>query len=152
MTLAPLLEGQDSLFGYLQAMNAIYFIPILSVVVVGMLSKRVPTMAANIAILTALVLLLVGNFVPFGTNADGSDFMLAGSWMHGFHYVGLVFALAVALMLAAGLIAPRETPWVHEHSKDVDITPWKLAWPAGIALVIAVIAIYAAFADFTVLG
>ena len=152
MTLAPLLEGQDSLFGYLQAMNAIYFIPILSVVVVGMLSKRVPTMAANIAILTALVLLLVGNFVPFGTHADGSDFMLAGGWMHGFHYVGLVFAFAVALMLAAGLIAPRETPWVHEHSKDVDITPWKLAWPAGIALVIAVIAIYAAFADFTVLG
>ncbi|MEM6257365.1 MAG: solute:sodium symporter family transporter [Planctomycetota bacterium] len=152
MCLAPLLDGQDSLFGYLQAMNAIYFIPILSVVVVGMLGRRVPTVAANLAILTALVLLLVGNFVPFGTNEDGGDFVLAGGWMHGFHYVGLVFVVAVALMLAMGLIAPREEAWVHEHSKDVDITPWKFAWPAGIALVIAVIAIYAVFADFTVLS
>jgi len=151
MTLAPMLEGQESIFGYLQAMNAIYFIPILSVVVVGMLSKRVPTFAANTAILTALVLLLVGNFVPVGKNDAGEAFMLAGDWMHGFHYVGLVFALAVVLMLLLGLLKPRQTPWVHAHSKHVDITPWRFAWPAGIALVIAVIAIYAVFADFSVL-
>lgn len=149
MTLAPLLEGQESIFGHLQAMNAIYFIPILSVVVVGMLSKRVPTFAANIAIICALVLLLVGNFVNFGDEVK--SLKIAGDVMHVFHYVGLVFALAVALMLIIGAIKPRETPWVHEHSKDVDITPWKFAWPAGIALVIAVIAIYAVFADFTVL-
>lgn len=151
MTLAPLLEGQDSIFGYLQAMNAIYFIPILSVVVVGMLTKNVTTLAANIAMITALALLLIGNFVPFGTNEAGESFMLAGGWMHGFHYVGLVFAIAVVMMLVMGLMKPRATPWVHEYSKDVDITPWKFAWPASIALVIAVIAIYAAFADFTVL-
>lgn len=151
MSLAPLLEGQDSIFGHLQAMNAIYFIPILSVVVVGMLSKRVTTIAANLALIIALVLLLVGNFVPFGTNESGDAFMLAGGWIHGFHYVGLVFVLAVAIMLVAGLIAPRPEPWVHEHSKDVDITPWKYAKLAGAALVIAVIGIYAVFADFSVL-
>jgi len=151
MTLAPLLAGQDSIFGYLQAMNAIYFIPILSVVVVGMMTKRVPGIAANAALIAGLVLLLVGNFVPFGTNEDGSDFTLAGGWMHGFHYVGLVFAAIVALMLVIGLVAPRKETWVHKHSGDVDIKPWKYAVPAGIALVIAVLAIYAAFADFSVL-
>ena len=36
MTLAPFLLGQDSIFGYLQKMNGLYFIPILAVVLVGM--------------------------------------------------------------------------------------------------------------------
>lgn len=67
MVLAPLLAGQDSIFGYLQMMNAIYFIPILAVVVVGMLTRRVPAFAANTAVIVGLVLLLAGYFVPVGT-------------------------------------------------------------------------------------
>lgn len=151
MSIAPLLEGQDSLFGYLQTMNAIYFIPILAVVVVGMLTKRVPGTAASAALITGLALMILGNFVPLGKNHAGEPFMLAGGWVHGFHYAGIVFAAIVTLMVVAGFLAPRSEPWVHEHSRDVDITPWKLAWPAGIALVIAVIGIYAVFADFSVL-
>lgn len=154
MSLAPLLKGQDSLFGYLQTMNAIYFIPILAVVVVGMLTKRVPGFAGALGLVLGLLLMLVGNFVPFGTNEAGGKYLLAGGkdgWIHGFHYAGLVFAFIVVLMLAIGLISPRKEAWVHEYSKDVDITPWKYAMPAGIALVVAVIAIYAVFADFSVL-
>ncbi|MGB0767145.1 MAG: solute:sodium symporter family transporter [Phycisphaeraceae bacterium] len=41
MTLAPLLAKTDSIFQYLQTMNAIYFIPLLAVVVVGLLTRRV---------------------------------------------------------------------------------------------------------------
>lgn len=149
MSLAPLLKGQDSLFGYLQTMNAIYFIPILAVVVVGMLTKRVPGFAGAVGLVVGLALMLVGNFVSFGD--DLKSLKLAGDIMHGFHYAGLVFVIIVVLMLAIGAIKPRQTPWVHEHSKDVDITPWKYAIPTGIALVIAVIAIYAVFADFSVL-
>lgn len=150
MSLAPLLKGQDSLFGYLQTMNAIYFIPILAVIVVGILAKRVPGFAGSVGLIAGLLLMLIGNFVPFGTNEAGDAYLLAGGWVHGFHYAGIVFVFIVVLMLAIGLIAPRKEAWVHEHSKDVDITPWKYAMPAGIALVIAVIAIYAVFADFTV--
>lgn len=150
MVLAPLLAGQDSIFGYLQKMNAIYFIPILSVVVVGMLTKRVPEFAANLALVAGLVLLLVGYFVP-GTDEQGEAMYLAGGTMHDFHYVGLVFAIIVALMLVIGVIKPRPEAWVHLDAKAVNITPWRLAVPAGIALVIAVITIYAVFADFSVL-
>ncbi|MBX2850463.1 MAG: solute:sodium symporter family transporter [Phycisphaeraceae bacterium] len=151
MTIAPLLAGQESIFGFLQAMNAIYFIPILSVVVIGMLTKRVPGWSANVALVLGVGFLLIGNFLPIGTNDQGGDLLLAGGVMHNFHYVGLVFVSLVALMLVARLIKPRPEPWAHEHSKQVDITPWKFAVPAGIALVIAVIVIYAVFADFTVL-
>ncbi len=151
MTLAPLLAGQDSIFNYMQKMNAIYFIPILAIVVVGMLSKRIPGIAANTALIAGLVLLIVGYFIPFGTNAEDKPYYLSGGLMHDFHYVGTVFAIIVALMLVIGLIKPRPEPWVHVHSGDVDIKPWKYAMPVGIALLVAVVTIYAVFADFSVL-
>ena len=55
MSVAPLLIGQDSIFGYLQKMNGLYFIPIFSVVVVGMIFRRVPAVAAKIALVVGFI-------------------------------------------------------------------------------------------------
>ncbi|MFC3282412.1 solute:sodium symporter family transporter [Litchfieldella rifensis] len=138
MTIAPLLAGQESLFGYLQKMNAIYFIPILAVVLVGLLTKRVPAMAAKIALVGGCLLIAAGYFVP--------PFNKLPTIMNEFHFVASVFVLLVAIMLIMGKLRPRETAWIHEDSGAVDLTPWKGAIPAGIVLVVLVIAIYVAFA------
>jgi SSS family solute:Na+ symporter len=138
MIIAPLLAGQESLFGYLQRMNAIYFIPILAVVIVGLLTKRVPAMAAKIALVGGCLLIAAGYFVP--------PFNKLPAIMHEFHFVALVFVLLVAVMLIIGKLRPRATDWVHEYSGDVDLTPWRGAVPASLVLVVLVIVIYAAFA------
>ena len=209
MLIAPPLAKQESIFGYLQTMNAIYFIPILAVVVVGMLTRRVSAKAANIGLFAGLVLLVGGYFIPVGTKTvqeqiivaaesqDAKDLAekdavvvrrfdsqptlaqrqkareageapkatafiefkttekktrhIAGDWVHTFHYVGWVFAFIVGLMLVVGEMVPRPAPWVHHDVKAVDLTPWKYALHGGIALLIAVFAIYAFFADFSVL-
>ena len=44
MIVAPLLAGQDSIFGYLQKMNGLYFIPIFAVVLMGLWNRRTPPM------------------------------------------------------------------------------------------------------------
>ncbi|MDR5901736.1 solute:sodium symporter family transporter [Halomonas icarae] len=138
MIIAPLLAGQESLFGYLQKMNAIYFIPILAVVLVGLLTRRVPPMAAKIALIGGCLLIAAGYFVP--------PFNKLPVIMHEFHFVTLVFVLLVAMMLLIGKLRPRDTAWVHEDVKAVDLTPWKGAVPVGIVLVVLVVVIYAAFA------
>ncbi|HSP30867.1 MAG TPA: solute:sodium symporter family transporter, partial [Halomonas sp.] len=138
MIIAPLLAGQDSLFGYLQKMNAIYFIPILAVVLVGLLTKRVPPMAAKIALVGGCLLIAAGYCVP--------PFTLLPQIMNEFHFVALVFVLLVVTMLIIGKLRPRETDWVQQHSGDVDLTPWKGAVPAGIVLVVLVIVMYISFA------
>ena len=66
MFVAPLLAGQKSIFAYLQDMNAIYFIPIFAVVVVGMLHPRVPARAAFSAMLLGLVMIAVKKPVRWG--------------------------------------------------------------------------------------
>lgn len=138
MIIAPLLAGQESLFGYLQKMNAIYFIPILAVVIVGLLTKRVPPMAAKIALVGGCLMIAAGYFVP--------PFTLLPEVMHEFHFVALVFALLVVIMLVIGKLRPRETDWVQQDTGDVDLTPWKGAVPVGIVLVVLVIVMYVSFA------
>nr|WP_298378336.1 solute:sodium symporter family transporter [uncultured Halomonas sp.] len=138
MTIAPLLAGQESLFGYLQKMNAMYFIPILAVVLVGLLTKRVPAIAAKIALIAGCAIIGLVYFVPPFTG-----FL---DIINDFHFVALVFLGLVIMMLLFGKLRPRQTAWVHEDSGQVDLTPWKGAIPAGIVLVVLVIAIYAAFA------
>jgi SSS family solute:Na+ symporter len=45
-------------------MNALYFIPVFAVVVVGMLARRVPAAGANAALIAGVVTIAAGYFVP----------------------------------------------------------------------------------------
>ncbi|MFD2255636.1 solute:sodium symporter family transporter [Luteolibacter algae] len=141
MFVAPLLAGQDSIFKYLQDMNAIYFIPIFAVVVVGMLHKRVPAKAAFVALILGLVMIAVKYFIPGVGPAVDSVFV------YNFHFLGFVFASLVILMIVWGTVAPRPTAWILETTTPIDMTPWKNAKWASLILIVAVIAIYAFFAQ-----
>jgi SSS family solute:Na+ symporter len=135
MIFAPLLAGQDAIFGYLQKMNGIYFIPIFSVVLMGMLTRRVPAAAAMTAMLTGIALILLGYTVaPFSALADR---------VGDFHYLGIVFVVLLVLML----LWPRnaEAPKKALPPAPIDFTPWRLAPVAGVVLLLTVASIYALF-------
>ncbi len=144
MLIAPLLAKTESIFGYLQKMNGMYFIPIFAVVLVGMLSKRVPAKAARIALIAGFSIIAIGYFIP--------PFDKVVASMHEFHFLGVVFSWLVILMLVLGELYPRETEFVQEDVGAVDMTPWKHAGRAGWALIGAILLIYVSFADFSVLA
>lgn len=144
MCIAPLLANTESIFGYLQMMNGMYAIPIFTVVLVGMLHRRVPPLAAKLALVAGFTVIAVGYFVP------PFDKIVAA--MHNFHFLGIVFCYLVILMLIVGEIKPRETEWVQEDVKAVDMTPWKHARLAGGILAVIVLSIYVFFADLSVLS
>ncbi len=143
MSIAPLLANTTSIFAYLQKMNGMYFIPIFSVVLVGMVSKQVPAVAAKFALITGFVIIAVGYFVPpFDTVVES---------LHEFHFLGIVFSWLVISMLVIGEIRPRETDFVQEDVGAVDMTAWRYAKPAGWTLIAIVLLMYIVFADFSVL-
>ncbi|MHC5067407.1 MAG: solute:sodium symporter family transporter [Planctomycetota bacterium] len=145
MVVAPMLAGQESIFGYLQTMNALYFIPIFSVVLVGALTKRVPAIAAKTALIAGVVVMLAMYFVPALAEAKEAA-------IHNFHFLGLVFAGLVVLMLIIGKVKPLAEPWSHTPCDDVDMTPWRYAKPMAVVLVVVVLSIYIYFADISVLN
>jgi solute:Na+ symporter, SSS family len=143
VVVAPLLAQTGAIFGYLQDMNAMYFIPIFSVVLLGLLHRRLPPIAAKFGLLGGVSIIAIGYFVePFATWTTA---------MNRFHFVGAVFAFLIVVMLALAAWRPRAEPWVLVEDNPIDLTPWKHAKLAGALLVLAVFTIYAAFADFSVL-
>lgn len=140
MFVAPLLAGQDSIFAYLQNMNAIYFIPIFAVVVVGMLHPRVPSGAAFWALILGLLMIGVKYFIPGVAPAVDRIFV------YNFHYLGFVFAVLVAFMLVWGAVAPRPQAWTLVNNTSIDMTPWKNAKWASLVLIVLVLATYIGFA------
>jgi SSS family solute:Na+ symporter len=138
MLAAPLLAEQESIFAYLQKMNGIYLIPIFAVVLVGLLSGRVPPMAAKLALILGCLVTGLGYFVPVLAEHVNA--------MHEFHFLGAVFVGLVTIMLVLGWLLPRETAWRQIDSQEVDLTPWKAAWPLAGAMVLSVLSIYLVFA------
>ena len=63
MFIAPLIAKAGSLFDYLQEINGIYSIPILTIIVVGYLTKRVPAIAAKIGLLSGCLLYILSQFL-----------------------------------------------------------------------------------------
>lgn len=140
MIIAPVLAGQESIFKYLQKMNGIYFIPIFAVVVVGMLNRRVPAVAGTLGLVLGVVVIALGYFLPAAINP------VLALGIHEFHFLGMVFALLIIMMLVIGAVKPRDTPWTLISGNTIDMTPWKNAKWASLGLVICVLAIYIGFA------
>jgi len=142
MLIAPMLAQVGGIFGYLQKMNGLYFIPIFAVVLVGMLSKRVPPLAAKVALIVGFTVIAIGYFVsPF--NAMIGD--EAGQF-HEFHFLGAVFVLISATMLLIGQLKPTAESFVQADVRAVDMKPWKGSVPTGILLVVIVLGVYVFFA------
>jgi SSS family solute:Na+ symporter len=133
MLIAPLLYGvEGGVFNYLQELNGSYSVPILAIILVGYLTKKVPTIAANIAIVFAVVTYLLTLYV----------FKPDISFLH---VMGTLFAVVVLLMLLIGKIRPSTKPFVQEYTRQVDITPWKFAKPVGFAICAIVVGLYLYF-------
>lgn len=160
MFIAPLLLGQDSLFDYLQEINGIYSIPILTIIVVGYLTKRVPAIAAKVGLVSGCLLYILSQFILqpyFVTKAlaeakasgisDKAALVLteAQAYPHFLDVMALLFLLNVAIMLVIGKLKPRETAFVQKYTEQVDITPWKYVKQAGVGICIIVISVYIYF-------
>lgn len=143
MITAPLLAGQDAIFGHLQKMNGLYFIPIFSVMIAGLLFRKIPAIAANIAlVLSALALILCYWVPPFSKYAKE---------IHDFHLLGVVFATSIIFQVVFSIFAGRSTPWKMDSKPVVDMTPWAPAKYVGGGILVIVLIIYGIFADFSVL-
>lgn len=140
--IAPMLMKAGSIFGYLQSMNGLTFIPLLAVVVVAMFSKKVPAAAANTVLICGIVLNALGYFV--------SPFKEWAAAVGQFHFVAMVFALMVFAMLLWGVIAPMQHPFEDKDAKVTDLTPWKYLYPVSAVLLVVIALIYASFANFSV--
>jgi len=141
MFIAPLIaNAPQGLFGYLQEVNGCYSIPILTIVVVGYLSKKIPAIAAKVALFSGVGLYLI--YLGLKYFVVGED-----SLPHYLHVMAILFVMNIAIMWIIGRVKPRKENFVLEHTKQVDISPWKYVLPVGITICVMVIFVYVYFAQ-----
>tara|TARA_R110002073_G_scaffold72537_1_gene177151 strand:+ start:120133 stop:121719 length:1587 start_codon:yes stop_codon:yes gene_type:complete len=139
MFIAPLIANAGSLFDYLQEINGIYSIPILTIIVVGYLTKKVPAIAAKIGLLSGSLLYIISQFIlkPYVFGEE--------NYPHYLDVMAILFLLNVVIMLAIGKFYPREVPYEQKYTKQVDITPWRYVRQAGLLICVIVIGVYIYF-------
>ena len=160
MFIAPLIANAGSLFAYLQEVNGIYSIPILTIIVVGYTTKYVPAIAAKIGLLSGCILYIISQFFlqPYFIEkamsaAKGSGItdvgelalIKAGAYPHYLDIMAILFVLNVVIMLVIGKIKPNKETFVIEYTNQVDITPWKHVKLVSVAIVVLVIGVYIYF-------
>ena len=160
MFIAPMIANAGSLFKYLQEVNGIYSIPILTIIIVGYLTKRVPAIAAKIGLASGCLLYIISQFFmqPYFINnalekaktsgiIDEASLAIikAEAYPHFLDIMAILFLLNVGIMLLIGKLKPRKEPYIQEYTEQVDITPWKYVKQTGIAICIIVIGIYIYF-------
>ncbi|MCW5515072.1 solute:sodium symporter family transporter [Muriicola sp. Z0-33] len=161
MFIAPMIANAGSLFNYLQEINGIYSIPILTIIVVGYLTKKVPAIAAKVGIISGSLLYIISQFwlqPKFIASAleeakaagisDAAELALveADAYPHYLHVMAILFITNSAIMLIIGRIYPRKEAFELQYTEQVDITPFKYVKHAGIAICVIVVSIYIYFA------
>jgi SSS family solute:Na+ symporter len=161
MCFAPFIaNAPKGLFAWLQEANGCYSIPILTIIVVGFFTKRVPAIAAKFGIISGVVLYIISQFFMkpyFVENAlaeaklnnitDESALSLieAQAYPHFLHVLAILFVVNIAIMLLIGKKYPRKKDFIQETTDAVDITPWKHTMIAGAIIALLVISTYFIF-------
>lgn len=143
--LAPMIDtlkaaGFDGLFDLMKNLAALYNIPLLAVVLMGIFHKRVSSAGAMTAIVVGFVFWAV-----FGLWQDNN---LLGWKMHWLHLAAINFVLITLIMVVMAQISPREEAYEQVYTDEVDITPWKGAKTCGIVILILIALMYFAMSRF----
>lgn len=161
MCIAPLIANAGSLFDYLQEINGIYSIPILTIIVVGFTTKKVPAIAAKIGLLSGCVMYIISQFLlqPYFINAALTNANLQGitesselaliksqAYPHFLDIMAILFVLNILIMLVIGKLKPRKIAFRQKYTQQVNIAPWKYVHITGIGISLIVVFIYIYFA------
>ena len=144
--IAPLLAQMQSIFEYLQKVNGLYSVPIIGIFLLGILTKRIPAMAAKVGMITGMgayaffTFINIQDVLPFFANPDGDL-----HWLHGYF---ISFILSILVMVLLGYYYPKSDEEIEISEKKnpapVDMTPWKSAKKVSAGIIFMTMIIYLA--------
>ena len=111
--MAPIIfYAPQGLYGYMQEITGCYSIPIFTVVLLGIFSKKMPSEGVNFIIIFGSLFYV---FLKFIIKID----------LHYLHILFVVFATNMLIAAIFRFYYPRKYSYFSKYSKDVCIEPWK---------------------------
>jgi solute:Na+ symporter, SSS family len=139
MTISPMLmNATEGLWDLIRRFTGFFNIPIVVILLVGVLSKRIPSVAAKTVVIFHVItyyMLVWGTNHLFGFEL-GINFI---------HIYGILFTIEVLMMIVIGKWKPLEKAYHYQSDAKVAMTPWKYALPMSIILLSSVAIVYVIF-------
>ena len=133
---------------------------ILAVVLVGVYTKKVPALGAEIVLTAGVVLYLISliflephfrgaaeaQAIADGiTSASELSIIKAEAYPHYLHVMGILFVFNILLMLLLGKLKPKKDEYIPKQTDIIDTKPWKHAITVSIIIAILVLSTYFIF-------
>ncbi|QIZ77494.1 solute:sodium symporter family transporter [Ferrimonas lipolytica] len=133
IAIAPLLlDAPGGIFDLLRRFTGFYNIPIITIVLVGFLTKRVPAVAAKFVL--GFHIVFYGSYM-----FAGLDEMID---LHYIHIMGIMFALEVGIMMLFGKLMPKTDYQPKEIKPVIPMQPWHHAKSMSVFIVAGLVTIY----------
>jgi SSS family solute:Na+ symporter len=133
MLIAPFIVfAQHGLYTYIQMVSGLFSVPIFTILIVGLLHKRMPAIAAKIGLTFFILTYAVSQF-------------LVNTGLHFLHVLAILFVLTVLLMMIVAALYPRKEPFVQQWNNVVDLQPWKKRHLYTVLLLLAMVALFVIF-------
>jgi len=161
MSIAPFIaNAPEGLFSYIQQALGSLSVPILAVVIVGILTTKVPAIGAKVVLIAGVLMYLISLLIlgPYFTNEaiasatnngitdpDQLSIIKAEAYPHFLHIMGILFVINIAIMLIFGMLKPKTDIYIPVTTKAIDTTPWKYAMITGVLITLLVVSTYLIF-------
>ena len=130
---APLLMfAPEGLWQIIRIFTGFYNIPVITIVLVGFFTAKVPALAAKVVIIFHVITYALLKFV---IDID----------INFIHIYGILFVVEVAMMLIIGKLYPTEGEVIFKSVNSVNLVPWKYAHPVAITLAALIVQLYILF-------
>jgi SSS family solute:Na+ symporter len=161
MIIAPFIANAPAgLFDYIQQALGSLSVPILAVVLIGILTKKVPALGAKVVLISGVVMYIFtvlvrpGNWENALASAQSSgitdtlelaQIKIDTFPFHFLETMAWLFFINIIIMLVIGLLKPKTDEYIPKQTEAIDTTPWKYAWIVGIIIVLLVLSTYLIF-------
>nr|WP_318384541.1 solute:sodium symporter family transporter [uncultured Enterobacter sp.] len=135
MVIAPLLlHAPNGIFDLMRRFTGFYSIPIITIVLVGFLTRRVPALAAKCVLIFHI--LAYGLYTFTGLNK-----LIA---LHFIHVMGALFVIEVAMMLLMGRIFSATAAAPCALPARIPMEKWRYAYPVSVIMMAFLVSIFIA--------
>ena len=137
---APLLMfAPEGLWQIIRIFTGFYNIPVITIVLVGFFTAKVPAIAAKVVIIFHVI---TYGLLKFVFEID----------INFIHIYAILFVIEVSMMLIIGQLYPREGEVIFKSTHSVDLVPWKYAQPVAITLALFIVQLYILFSPIGLVG
>ena len=130
-----ILYFDGGFYHYIQKISSFFSVPVFTVMIIGLLTKRVPEIAAKVGLVFFLVMYGISQF-------------LVDTGLNYLHVLAVLFLLSVALMLLIGKLRPMPVAYTAKNMAMVNMRPWRARYWFFAALLLLMAGMFLLFSEY----